>query len=382
MNGFRRLLVAGGAIAAAIAGEPVPVSVRTAPGRFEIAAVDASVAHALATSAEEAWRVLAGPLALPVSFPSPVFVRVDAADSVGDPAPFRVVVEPGGVVSVRIPRVAVGQPTAQRAVVQGLLLRLAVAQRGVNERLSAPLWLEHACVGWWRTRAAGAQLDALKQESAQLPVPTLAALLTWRRGGAEPRELTAGAVWLLTFLQMESGRAREWPDLLQRLLGGEEPLAALSAAYPGRFGDAGEREMWWATGCQHAQRVRTLPAHDSAESRAQLGTLARFVFAGPSEEADRVVPLREVLARKGEAIVAAELTLRSAAVERLIPALHPFYRNAGLALAEAFRATTKDEVRRAALGAAWEQDWRDASELEAATAAALDKLEARARPGP
>lgn len=380
MNGLRCLLAAGALIATAIGGEPVPVSVRTAPGRFEIAAVDASVAHVLAASAEEAWRVLAGPLALPAAFPSPVFVRVDAPDSAGDPAPFRVVVEPGGVVSVRIPRAALGQPTAQRALVQGLLMRLAVAQRGVNERLSAPLWLEHACVGWWRTRAAAAQLDALKQESAQLPVPTIAALLTWRRGGAEPRDLTAGAVWLLTFFQTESGRSREWPDLLQRLLAGEEPLGALSAAYPGRFADAEEREMWWATGCQHAQRVRTLPAHDSAESRAQLGTLARFVFAGSNEEVDRVVPLREVLSRKGEAIVAAEVTRRTTELARLIPALHPFYRNAGLALAEAFRATTRDADRREALCVAWEQDWRDATELEGATAAALDKREAKARP--
>ncbi len=380
MKELRRLLAAGGLLAAAFAAEPVPVSVRTAPGRFELAAVDASVAHALATSAEEAWRVLAGPLALPAAFPSPVFVRVDAPDSAGDLAPFRVVVEPGGVVSVRIPRAAVGHATAQRALVQGLLMRLAVAQRGVNERLAAPLWLEHACVGWWLTRSAAAQLDALKQESAQLPVPTIEVLLTWRRGGPEPRDLSAGAVWLLTFLQAESGRAREWPDLLQRLLGGEEPLAALSAAYPGRFADAAEREMWWATGCQHAQRVRTVPAHDSAESRAQLGTLSRFVFAGASEEADRVVPLREVLARKGEAIVAAEVTRRSTELERLIPALHPFYRNAGLALAEAFRAATKDARRREALCAAWEQDWRDATELEVATAAALDKLETRVRP--
>ncbi len=375
MTGCRWALAAGVLWAAAVAGEPTPVNVRTAPGRFEIAAVDASMAHALAAAAEEAWRALATPLALPEAFPTPVFVRVVSSENAGDLRPFRVVVEPGGVVSVRIPRTEVENATTRRALVQGLLMRLAVARHGVNERLVAPLWLEHACVGWWSTRAAAARLDALKQEAERLSVPMLSELLRWQRGGPEPRELAAGAVWLLTFLQTESGRAREWPALLQRLLAGAEPVMALTGAFPGRFADVEERELWWATGCRQAQRVRSLPALESAESRVQLAALTRFVFAGASEERDRVVPLREVLARAGEAIVAAELTRRAAELERLIPALHPFFRNAGLALMEIFRAGAKNPTRREALVATWEQDWRDATELEAAAKAALDRLE-------
>lgn len=366
-------------VGAIVAAEPTPVNVRTAPGRFEIAAIDASQAHVIATAAEEAWRVLAGPLVLPDSFPTPIFVRVQPPDTAVDPLPFRVVVEPGGVVSVWIsPRPEAESATTRRALVQGLLMRLAVARHGVNERLSAPLWLEHACVGWWQTRAGAAQLDALKHEAASLPVPTLAALLSWQRGGAEPRDFVTGAVWLLTFLQAESGRGREWPNLLPRLLGGEEPLAALNATYPGRFADAGERELWWATGCHHAQRARSLPALDSAESRIQLEGLTRFVFAGPTEDADRVVPVREVLARGTEAIVAPELARRLAELERLIPALHPFYRNAGLALAEALRAGPGNRGGREVLCAAWERDWGDATELEAAAKAALDRMEGKA----
>ena len=57
------------------------------------------------------------------------------------------------------------------------------------------------------------------------------------------------------------------------------------------------------------------------------------------------------------------------ALNRVVPALHPFYRNAGLSLAEVFARRASAE--------AFERDWRDATELDAATSAALDALEKR-----
>src|SRR4051812_40736112 len=79
------------------AAEPVPVLVQSAPGRFDIAAIDPSVAHAVAASAEDAWRFLAAPLGFPAAFPSPIFVRIatEGSDDV-------VTVEPGGIVSLRL----------------------------------------------------------------------------------------------------------------------------------------------------------------------------------------------------------------------------------------------------------------------------------------
>ncbi|MSU50264.1 MAG: hypothetical protein EXS37_14455, partial [Opitutus sp.] len=354
---------------------PTPVSVQTAPGRFEISAIDATMAHVVAAASEEAWRLLAGPLALPEAFSSPIFVRLVPASDGEEAGRFRVLVEPGGVVSLRMTgdtRVSSG---TRRALVQALLLRLGVARYGASEQLNAPLWLEHACVGWWQTRLDGAQLDALKHESRRGSPPSLEALLNWSGGTEEPRLFSVGAVWLLTFLQAESGRAREWPAFLLRLLGGEEPLAALTACYPGRFSDATERELWWQTGYHHARRVRSLPMLEAADSQAQLGALARFVFAGATDETDAVVPLRGVMARADAPIVAADLTRRLADLERLIPALHSFYRNAGLSLAEVIRTGVKFPARREALCATFEQDWSDAIELEAATSAALDELE-------
>ena len=380
MSTILKLALAVGLLfAVAQAAEPTPVNVRTAPGRFEIAAVDPSAAHVVATAAEEAWRMLAGPLGLPEGFSTPIFVHVATAGPRDPPVPFRVTVEPGAVVSLQLTLGRSVDEVTRRALVQALLMRLAVSVHGITARLEAPLWLEQACVGWWQTRADAARLDALKFESRELVPPPLTALLAWQRGGPEPRELSAAAVWLLTFLQTESGRNREWPALLERVLGGAEPLTAVASSFPDRFADADERESWWATGFHQARRVRVLPALESADSRAQLGALARFVFAGEGDEVDRVLALGDVLAHAAEPIVAAELARRATETERLIPALHAFYRNAGLALAEALRTGPKKPTRRAALSAAFEQDWRDAVELEGATAAALDALEAKLR---
>lgn len=361
------------------AAEPVPVNVQTAPGRFEIAALDPSDAHRVAAAAEEAWRWLAGPLGLPDAFSSPIYVRITPDPASGDPAAFHVLVEPGGIVSVRLFARGLTGPSARRAIVQGLLLRLGVARQGVHERLNAPLWLEQACVGWWQTHAEAAQLDAVKQECERLAPPPLGTLLNWQRGGDEPRALSLGALWLLTFFQNESVRGREWAALLPRLLGGEEPFAAIATAFPDRFGNAAERELWWQTGYHHAVRVRALPMLEPGDSQTQLAAVARFVFLAPAGEVDAVVPLREVLARASEPVVGSELARRVSELERLMPTLHPFYRNAGLSLAEALRRGPNEPKRRDALCTAFESDWRDAVELQRASTAALDALTAAPR---
>ncbi len=351
---------------------------QSAPGRFEVAAVDGQGAQRVVGLASEAWRLLAGPLALPESFPTPIFVRLVPGKEWGEAGPFRVIVEAGGVVSVRVRwDDATPETYVRRALVQGLLMRQAVARHGVNERLAAPLWLEHACVGWWRTRAEPAQLDALKQSSQRLSPPKVAAVLHWRRGAIEPAELSEGAVWLLTFLLGESTGAGQWPALLSRLLAGDDPVAALATTFRGRFANEEQRELWWQTGWHQLSRARVLPGLEAAESRAELRELRRFVFVNGG--VDTVVPLSEVLTRAEEAGVAAELKRRIAALNHVLPVLHPFYRNAALSLSEALAAPKATPDRRRALVEALENDWRDSTDLEAASSAALTAWEQRAR---
>lgn len=354
----------------------MPVIFQSAPGRFEVAALEALAAQRVAAEATEAWRHLAGPLGLPESFASPVMVRLVPAAEWAGRVPFRVFVEAGGVVSVRIRwSEEIADVILRRALVQGLLMRLAVSRHGVTERLAAPLWLEQACVGWWRIHAEPAQRDALKQVTAKELPPTLAALLAWTRGDDEPRVMADGAVWLLAFLQAESSRGAGWLAALPRLLGGESAAAALAAGFAGKFVDERERELWWQTGWHHLRRARTLPGLEAGESRAELVALSRFVWV--RQERETVMSLREVLAHAGEPAVGEEFARRAAALTHVVAGLHPFYRNAGLSLAEALSSPGANPERRAALGAAFEQDWRDAVEIDAAAAAVLDSWEAK-----
>ena len=362
------------------AGAVAPVLIQSAPGRFEISAVDPTVAHSVAAAAEEGWRLLAAPLSLPDSFPSPVFVRIGPPAAEEDRSPFRVIVEIGGIVSVRLRGDAATPGLTRRALVQGLLMRLAVAHHGVTERLSVPLWLEHACAGWWETRSNPARLDALKFVSAKQGPPPIETLLGWQRGSSEPEANAMASTWLLTFFQAESGRPGEWPMLLLRLLRGDDPLIAVTSSFPGRYGSAAEREMWWQTGYHHLRRIRTLPVLDAGDSHQQLEDLARFVFADSTGDADVVVPLSIAVARAAQPVVTSELTRRAGELSRLLPGLHPFYRNAGLSLGEVFASRSLPAAKRNAATAAFEKDWDDAVELQAATRAALDGLERNSAP--
>lgn len=359
------------------AADPVPVIAHSAAGRFEVAAADSAQGHAIAALAEEGWRILAVPLDLPAQFTTPVFVRVVPTAAAGFSGPFHATAESGGVVSVRVRAEAASPLVVRRALVRGLLLRLAVAQQGVRASVRIPRWLEEGCVRWWQTRVEAAQLDAARQESLRRAPPSLGDVLAWQEGPVESPGFAVASLWLMTYLQNESRRGAEWSALLRAALAGVDPDVALTATFPGRFANEAERELWWQTGWHHLARARTLPALEAADSRVQLGALGRFVFSDAGGERDVVVTLADVLARAAEPIVAAELTRRAAEVNRLVPVLHPFYRNAGLALGEALAARTAKADLQAERVAAFAAEWREACELEAATTAALDALEAK-----
>ena len=382
----RRLAAAGGAWVAGIfwalsvATAATPVLSSSGPGRFEIASLEAGAATQVRTEAESAWRWLAGPLGLPEQFPTPIFVRIVPAAEWPEIAPFRVFAEPGGVVSLRL-RWSEAAPKffVRRALVQALLVRLAVAEHGVQPQLTAPLWLEQAAVGWWRTRDEPAMLDQLQQESQGLAPPRLAAVLKWTRSEVEPRVLEVGSVWLLAWLQRESPGGREWRNFRRRLLGGEEPSAALAASFPGRFSDLADRELWWQTGWHSVRRGRTMPLWGAAESRQALADLSRLVLAVGGQDA--VLPLRFALRRRDEPAVAEALAAKTKELERVLPALHVFYRNVGLALADCLAPGKEIRLDADGLVAEFEREWREGFERETKNEELLHEYETGRRAG-
>lgn len=369
----RGLFFVFGLTSSIFGAEPVPVNVRTMPGRFDISAVDASLAHNVSARAEETWRHLSDLLTLPEGFSTPIFVRISAGDA-GSPR-FTAQAEPGGIVSIGITSSAVAQSAlVRRALACGMLLRLGVAWYGADAVRTVPAWLELGCAVWVDTREFPARLDEIKDRTRSLAPLALGALLNDNRAGVRGTEHEIAALWLLTFLQAESGGAREWEAFLRGVLRGTAADEMLTTAFPGRFASVRDRELWWQTGWHHVRRLNAFPLMDSQESAHAIARLARFTFAPGNE--DVVVPLRTVLAHGADTIVSDDLQRRAAELQILGPALHPYYRNAGLSLLEVFlKGKVVSANRQAALVAAFEEDWRDGVEIEATAKAALDAFE-------
>lgn len=363
-----------GAAATLIAGPAVLFE--SAPGQVQVAATDAAAAEPVLTAAQSAWRALAEPLELPEAFSSPVFVRVVPPTEWTQRAPFHVVVEAGGVVTLWLRGGDTAPDFLRRGLVQALLLRKGVELHGVSARLAVPLWLEVASVAAWQVEENGAWLDGLQRRAVDLPVPALGAILGRARGEEEPPEFETGAYWLWVFLQAESPGRNEWRRMLALTLGGVDSMQALAGTYPSAAGSEAERELWWRIGWHHHRRVPVLPLLSIADSRAAVADAVRQVWLRDGTEAEIGVEEWRGLGRAEPGRSA--LRREAARVEALAPRLHVFYRNAAVSLGRLLVAATQTDAAQFGVARAqFERDWRDASELEAASARALDSLEAR-----
>src|SRR5690606_27180581 len=84
------------------AASAAPGMFQSAPGPYEIAAIDVLSAQPVVTRAAEAWRLLTAPLGLPAAFSTSILVRLVPSSEWRESGPFRVIVESGGLVSVRV----------------------------------------------------------------------------------------------------------------------------------------------------------------------------------------------------------------------------------------------------------------------------------------
>jgi hypothetical protein len=361
---------------------PVPFVNLTRPGQFEVVTLDLEASRAGPPMAAEVWQTLAGPLLLPAAgFSSPVSVRlVLPAQWSGAPV-FRSALEPGGRVTLAVrwtPELA-GSETLRRALVQALLMQRAVSILGAVRGLKVPPWLEDACVSWSLTHTRPALLDAWQQESARVPPPPLAALLSLSRGTPPDRPQQLALLWLMGHLQAESDSdTRRWPQLLRAVLGGEDSAAAVQRLYGNFFNDDAARELWWQVG-YHTQRRQAAQAIDSAaETRAWLAECARWIARRGEDEF--APSLEEIFAARSERWVAIELDQRIAQLKAGLAAgrLHPFYRNATVSLGRVYDAVQAGDPKAfASAQSDLLRDVADASELEQAANTALDKLDNR-----
>ena len=346
----------------------------TKKGQFEVVVPEAADARVVIVAGRSVWNSLAGPLGLPEDgFNTPVSVRLVPAAEWKEPVPFTVTVALPGLVTVRVCwPVAVEGNVVRRALVNGLILRQAVAWHGVSERITVPLWLEQGCAALSRGRERPAVMDMYQQESAQLAVPpSLSALLKAERGAEESREREQAALWLVLQLQAEAGGSDHWRRWLSGLIGGADALDSLPRVYAGLWADARALELWWQTSFYHQARTRTLPMMSATESRRWLSERSRWLAVRRGQE--EVLGLAELPQLSRHGWLREELVKRGQQTRLTLPMIHPFYSNALLSLGRLYELSLKgnSSAVKAAL-AQYERDASDGRELEDAVGAILD----------
>ena len=356
---------------------PRPHVLETAPGQFQIVAMEAGAAHDVLVTAEAVWATLAAPLDLPERFPGPVTVQVVAADRWAGPVLFRSFMERDGAVSVQVRWSPEMSRTGQlrRALVQALLFGRAVAWDGPGPKLRVPLWLEQGCAAWSLTRERPAMLDEWQQLSAREAPPPLTSLLGAGGSGTEDPARQRAVLWLVMHLQAESGSPSRWLSLVHGVLGGEDSLAALQRCYGALFKDAAAREMWWDVGWYYQRQFNVQPMQTAPEARRWLGERARWLaWRGGAEVV--LTPL-EIIQNRHVPWVEKELAARLSQITTRMQTMHPYYLNALISLGRADEEAAKNGNTRVynQYLADFKRDMADGLELEQATDKALDAVE-------
>jgi hypothetical protein len=115
---------------------------------------------------------------------------------------------------------------------------------------------------------------------------------------------------------------------------------------------------------------------DAADSRAAIADAVRIVMSREGRDVLVAPPDWPALARSPAG--QAEIARRTRALETRAAIWHPFYRNAALSLARLLKqAGAGDAGAFATALTAFDSDWRAGTDLEAASARALEAFEAQ-----
>lgn len=309
----------------------------TGRGQWRILAPDGVSGGAAMQLGRELWRQLERPLGLPKDgFSSAILVQLVLPDQwMGEAGGHRVTVDPGGLVSVWV---GLGPEATERgvtrALVEGLVMRLAVWRHGATESVVAPAWLVEGAALWAETRAQPAWADEWRRQARGLRPPRLEAILNWDGKDDEATRVASYAVWV--WLVGDSGMSQRWSQMLRLMLGGEGPGAALRTYYGQGWRDWTEQELAWQV-TYHDQVTRTEAGPwGVVETRDWLRDLSRVVKYDRETEAERTLEFGDYGEVRREVILAMVIASRLQLLQARLPRLHPFYHNAGLSLAQAW----------------------------------------------
>lgn len=395
-------LLAGVVAAAEDADQALPVTPKVedvrvyglGQGRFDVVALPGPEGVRLGELAKLAWEEWMSDLGLPSRLATGITVRLTPAEQWGFAEPhWRVVVEPGGIVSVWLKLGAETGTERERRWLAGLadgaMRRLAVLTGAEVAEPRAPAWLAVAAAEAVLVAEQPSMLDAWQARMAAAEsTPRIRDLLYWAdsQGPDGDGVKRDGAYGLWLWLREDGARSQAWGRFCRALLGGEAPGAALAREH-GRLAkppaEAKEWDLSWETNLTRLVRARTTPLLDAGESRRWLERLARIVVVD-TQGGGLEVALASGgdWSTRGEGWLRGERTARARLLLAEFQRLHPFYRNAAGSLGRAWNALEAgDEAGWRRAEAEWRADMADGAELEAVSKRVLDAVENGGRGG-
>jgi hypothetical protein len=360
-------------------------------GRFDVVALPGPDGVRLAELAKLAWVEWMDDLGLPAQLTTGITVRLTPAEQWDFAEPhWRVVVEPGGIVSVWL---KTGDETGMErdrrwlaGLAEGAMRRLAVLTGAEVANPRAPAWLTVAAAEAVLVAEQPSMLDAWRARMAAAEsAPALRDLLYWAdaqdKEAGEARRDGAYGLWL--WLREDATSLQAWARFSRALLGGAAPGAVLAKEYAKLARPPSEAKEWdlsWATNLTRLMRARTTPLLEAGESRRWLERLARIVVLDTEVGGEAVLAAGGDWGTRGDAWLGEERTARTRLLMAEFGRMHPFYRNAAGSLGRAWSALAAgDEAGWRRAEAEWRADMADGAELEAASARALDAAEAVVR---
>jgi hypothetical protein len=227
----------------------------------------------------------------------------------------------------------------------------------------APDWLKLAFGKMLEVESKPAIMDEFSADARRQPILSLRQIMTAQNPSADDLPLLAlNAYWLACFLEDQCVTSANAVQLFGPLASGADPAQALTKAFPGRFVDARDLELWWEVGYRDIASQHLSLVLSMAQSRALLDRMEYADLPRPNGAVQRT-RLDDAWASRTDPTLQQHLTLMMLNAGSLPLQINPVYKNALLSLLRTLTQMSGNDDK--TFRAAWTQYLADRADAEA-----------------
>lgn len=252
-----------------------------------------------------------------------------------------------------------------QALASAFVRRAAIWRYGPAAGPKAPHWLELALGQLLEAAIRPGYADVQREKALVRPPMGLEELLTARGPfDLQQEKVALNAVWFFRLLENRITDRTHLRRVLAAFLKGLDPAYVMVKAFPGKYENRAELEMWWAVGFQSMARSRETPFFTMEQSRELVRNLA-IITVNLNGQDRRMAGTSLWEYRERDQVMSA-LELRHREIKLELQRINPVYYNSilslGLFLETAMIAEEPGPVK--AANDRFLSDFRDAQELE------------------